>query len=123
MPLFVPAASQSGKPADASNVSSPGSVTVNEYVCVVPSSTFAAPVRCTVGPALATATTCCAVAPVSPSSSVADADTVELLGPSGKRQSNEPEVSVLLSEPDLTPLSPHEVWTARTRSWPGSETE
>src|SRR3954447_9571441 len=49
VPLFVAPASQSGVPPEDMNVSWPGSVTVNVYLCVVPSSTLARPVTCTVG--------------------------------------------------------------------------
>src|SRR5215218_915462 len=123
VPLSVAAASQSGKPGDAAKVSSPGSATAKEYVCVDPSLTAAAPVTLTVGATLATVTVWLSSAPVSPSESVADADTVELFGPSGNRQSNEPELFVLLSEPTSTPLPPHDVCTDWTVSSPGSEIE
>ena len=53
--------------------------------------------------------------PVSPSESVAWTETVELAGPSGKVQSKEPEVSVLLAF-DLFPLPPQLVATELTVS-------
>src|SRR4051812_26620016 len=105
-------------------VSWPGSLTVNVYLCVDPSSTLPAPATCTVGATLTTLTVCVSFAPVAPSESVADADTVELAGPSGNVHLNEPELLSLLSEPaTLSPLAPQEVATDWTVSWPGSEIE
>jgi hypothetical protein len=68
---------------------------------------------------LATETVCVSVLPVSLSESVAEAETIELAGPSGKVHWNEPPAFVLLSVP-LVPLAPQLVVTALTVSWPGS---
>src|SRR5206468_13096058 len=78
VPLFVAPASQSGYPESTVKVSCPGSLTVNEYGCVDPSSTLVAPVRLTVGATLLTVTVCVARLPVAPSESVAEAETIEL---------------------------------------------
>ena len=61
-------------------------------MCVEPSFTFVAPVSVTVGATFATETSCVAVLPAALSESVACTETVELAGPSGKVQSNEPLV-------------------------------
>src|SRR3954452_23721503 len=124
VPLFVAPASQSGVPPAEMKSSCPGSLTVNVYLCVEPSSTLARPVRCTVGATLTTLTVCVSFAPVALSESVADADTSELAGPSGNAHWNEPAVSVLWSEPaTFVPPVPQSVWTDWTVSWPGSELE
>src|SRR5919197_336228 len=68
-----------------------------------------------VGATFAIVTTWLAVLPAAPSESVACAETVELAGPSGKVQSKEPEVLVLLAF-DLFPLPPQLVATELTVS-------
>jgi hypothetical protein len=68
-----------------------------------------------------TVTVCVSAAPVAPSESVADADTVELFGPSANVHWNEPVVFVFVSEPaTLVPVPEQDVVTDVTVSVPGS---
>ena len=86
------------------------------------SAEFGALMKATVGATFAIETSWVAVLPASPSESVACTETVELAGPSGKVQSNEPEVS-LFEAFDFVPLAPQLVATELTVSTPGSEIE
>ena len=63
-----------------------------------------------------------AVLPASLSESVACTETVELSSPSGKVQSNEPAVSVLLAL-ETVPFPPQLGAAEVIVSWPGSEIE
>ena len=104
-------------------VSSPGSLTVNAYVCCAgPSSTLTslALESVTVGATLRTVTAWVSAGPVSPSESVAPADTVLLAGPSGNVQAKLVEVSLPAT---FVPPAPQEVAVALTVSSPGSWTE
>ena len=49
---------------------------------------------------------------MAPSESVADADTIDVSGPSGKMHWNDPAVSLFESERTLVPLAPQLVVTA-----------
>jgi hypothetical protein len=60
--------------------------------------------KVTVGATLFTVTNCVSAAPVSLSESVADAETVELFGPSANEHWNEP--FVLLNESELESFEP-----------------
>jgi hypothetical protein len=101
-------------------VSTPGSEIEYVYVFVAPSFAKAGEaVNATVGATFATATTCVAVLPAAPSESVACTETVELAGPSGKVQSNEPPVFVFEAF-DFVPFKPQLVATEVTVSTPGS---
>ena len=71
--------------------------------------------RCTVGATLLTVTDCVSAAPVSPSESVADAETVESAGPSGKLHWKLPLVSLWLELLRL-PLAPQLGLTEETVS-------
>jgi hypothetical protein len=93
-------------------------------VWLEPSSTVRsfAPDSVTVGATLFTCTDWLSVAPVPPSASVAETETVESAGPSGKEQAKEPPLFVFASEPlTFVPLAPQSVCTEATSSWPGSE--
>src|SRR5436190_998461 len=75
--------------------------------------------KSTLGATLFTVTDCVSVLPASPSESVACTETVELAGPSGKVQSNEPPEFVFAAF-DSTPFAPQLVATDVTVSTPGS---
>ena len=78
----------------------------------MPSSTFVSleAENATVGATFATETVCVAVLPASRSESVACAVTDEFAGPSGKLQSNEPDVFVFDGF-DFVPFAPQLVAT------------
>ena len=67
-------------------------------------------------------TACVALLPASPSESVAWTETVELASPSGKAQSKEPPLLLLLAF-DFIPFAPQLVATELIVSAPGSEIE
>ena len=88
-------------------------------MCVEPSFTNRSFVAAsvTVGATLFTVTVCVSAAPVSLSESVADADTVELFGPSANVHWKEPPESVNASEPlTFEPVPEQDVVTAVTVS-------